>query len=328
MRTSDPSQLEQVEFYAQDLGFLKDAGYNVRIVTRVRGLLTDILKHGIPDLYFCWWWTWAAFPVALSRILRRPSIITGTFNHHLYRSRPLRQRALISFAARASSANLFVSQMERDKVIQMIYSIDRPLVSPHCVDTEVYRPDGARDPDLLFQLVWMADGNSVRKCAAQSIRALSLLSGERPNLKLVIAGERGDDYPSLRALANELGIGDRVTFPGRITREEKVRLLQRCAVYLQPSLFEGFGLAAAEAMSCGAPVITSNVGAVREVCGEAVRYVDGSNPNDIANEIRFLLDRPGQRAELGQSARRRIAELFSPERRRRDIAATIHAIRC
>jgi glycosyltransferase involved in cell wall biosynthesis len=172
----------------------------------------------------------------------------------------------------------------------------------------------------------MADGNSVRKCAAQAIRAVALLSGERPNLKLVMAGERGDDHPALSALVNELGLGDRVTFPGRITLDEKVLLLQRCAVYLQPSLFEGFGLAAAEAMSCGAPVITSDVGAVREVCADTVRYVDGSNPDDIATEVRFLLDRPVEREILGQSARRRIVELFSPERRRRGIAATIQEI--
>ena len=72
---------------------------------------------------------------------------------------------------------------------------------------------------------------------------------------------------------------------GEITVDHKVLLMSKSAIYLQPSYFEGFGLAAAEAMSFGACVVTCDVGAVREVCGDAAIYVA---PGDIAGFVDAL----------------------------------------
>jgi glycosyltransferase involved in cell wall biosynthesis len=324
-RVSDPSQIQRVEFYAQDVQFLKDLGYSVRIVTRVR----DLLRARPADLYFCWWWTWAAVPVALARALRRSVVITGTFNHHLFDDRPVRQRQLIRFAARHASANIFVSQIERDHVAEML-EVHNPSVSPHTVDVGRYRPlEGgivARDKQLLLTSCLMHNGNSIRKCVAEAIRAFALLAAHAPRLRLIVLGQRGNDYPDLARLADALGVGEKVEFPGMVSQEEKIRLMQRCGIYLQPSRFEGFGVAGLEAMACGAPVVTSPVGAVPEVGGDAVVYVDGTDPTALAAAIRTLLQDEKGRQDYGRAARERAVALFSPARRRHDLANVLKAL--
>jgi glycosyltransferase involved in cell wall biosynthesis len=208
-------------------------------------------------------------------------------------------------------------------------SARRPSRSPHTVDIDKYHPPedkSARDSELLLQVAWMTGGNSYRKCVGESIRAFALLAAERPSLRLVVAGERGSDYSGYAELTADLGISDRVSFPGRVTREEKIRLMQSCAVYLQPSRFEGFGLAGVEAMSCGAAMVTSDVGAVREVCGDAVLYADGTSPDDIARQTALLLDRPEERCRLGAAARRRVETLYAPGRRRQDLQKVLESV--
>lgn len=297
----------------------------MRIVTRIR----DLPRGPIHDLYFCWWWTAAAAPIALARSFSKPSIVTGTFNHHVYAQRPLYQRKVIAWAASHATANVFVSDLERTAVTSMI-SVARPSVSPHTVDTTIYAPnakgDSERDPNLLVSVVHLGGGNSIRKCVAESIRALARLAESRPDIRLVVAGERGSDYPGLARLAGELGVGECVSFPGRVTREEKISLMQRCAVYLQPSTFEGFGLAGLEAMSCGAPVVTSAVGAVPEVGGDVVVYVNGEDPEAIAAAVGNLLDEPARREAMGLAARARAVREFSPQRRLGDLANVLRTI--
>jgi glycosyltransferase involved in cell wall biosynthesis len=321
-RVRDPKLLDLVEFYAQDLEILRRLGYRVHIVSRLR----DLARAPIPSLYFVWWWTYAAFPVALARVARRPVVITGAFDVFDFPARPAYQRQLIAFAARHATANVFVSQLERREVPRRL-KVASPQMSPHVVDETVYRPDGERDPDLLVSFVLMDRGNSVRKCTVSSIEALATMLATRPTLRLVIGGKKGSDHPQLAALAERLGVGDRVEFPGLVSREDKLRLLQRCAVYLQPSRFEGFGLAGLEAMACGAPVVTSPVGAVPEVGGDAVEYVDGDDPSAIAGATLSLLGDPCRAANLGARARARAVEHFSMARRTTDLRAILDQAR-
>ena len=72
---------------------------------------------------------------------------------------------------------------------------------------------------------------------------------------------------------------------GLISDKKKLNLYRTCVAYVQPTLYEGFGLAIAEALSCGAQVITSLNGAVEEVSGGFAFYVDPKNPVDIKKTL-------------------------------------------
>lgn len=97
-------------------------------------------------------------------------------------------------------------------------------------------------------------------------------------------------------------------------------------MYLQPTLHEGFGLAIAEAMSCGVPVITSKVAAVPEIVGDTGIYVDQNDPKEIAEAVKELLSNPEKREKLGKLARERIRNNFTYEIRKRKIENVVKRV--
>jgi glycosyltransferase involved in cell wall biosynthesis len=116
---------------------------------------------------------------------------------------------------------------------------------------------------------------------------------------------------------------DSVEFPGVISREQKISLMQHCKIYVSPSWYEGFGLTILEAMSCGAPVISSPVGAVPEVVGDAGLLVDGTSPEAIADAVNRYAEDATLREEVGRRGRIRAETEFPYSRRKRDLAKVI-----
>lgn len=82
-----------------------------------------------------------------------------------------------------------------------------------------------------------------------------------------------------------------IRYLGRVSDEELVRLYNQAVCFIFPSLYEGFGLPPIEAMSCGCPVLVSDIPVLHEVCGDAAIYFDPYDPNDIRKVIlQFLAD--------------------------------------
>jgi len=115
------------------------------------------------------------------------------------------------------------------------------------------------------------------------------------------------------ALIEDLGISDRVTFLGRMPVEELVRLYNEHEVLVSPSLYEGFGLPAAEAMACGTAVVATTAGAFPETIapGETGILVPPADARALADAIEALLENPEQRAAMGAAGVRRMQEQFS-----------------
>ena len=309
-KTEDPSILERVDFYAQDLRILKSLGYDVRVATRPGELVAA-------DLYFAWWWTWAFLPVAYAQARRRPAIVTGTFDLWMFHERPRVHRLLHRFSLRSASANVFISELELAAVSSK-FTTNNSLYVPLGVDTNRLVPSAESRDSFILTIAGsgMDQGNSARKCIGEIIRAAPLIRREHPDMRFVIVGKKGSDFPALQAIARDVHAESYIEFPGVVDEGEKISLLQRCRAYLQPSRHEGFGLSVLEAMSCGAPVVTNAVGALPEVGGDAVCYIPDQSPASIAKTMNALLADPGAQRELSLRARQRAVGLFSQERRR------------
>lgn len=96
--------------------------------------------------------------------------------------------------------------------------------------------------------------------------------------ELVLAGGKGWFYQEVFRLIENLGLSDSVRFVGYVPREDLPTLYSAAAVFVYPSLYEGFGLPPLEAMACGTPVVTSNASSLPEVVGDAGIMVD---PRDV-----------------------------------------------
>lgn len=228
--------------------------------------------------------------------------------------RPLgwdRRRAL----ARAT-VRLAISQYTVERARPFVPDLDGVRVLPLALEERP--PEGAVDLDLIAHLGTgflltvgrMASGERY-KGHDQVLEALPRIPGAR----LVVAGD-GDDRPRLAARAHDLGLKARVTFTGFVSEATLAELYRRAAVFVMPSLGEGFGLVYLEAMRAGKPCVAARGSAADEVVahGETGFLVDRDDPQELESALRRLLDSPDLARRLGEAGRRRWREHFSLER--------------
>jgi glycosyltransferase involved in cell wall biosynthesis len=137
------------------------------------------------------------------------------------------------------------------------------------------------------------------------VRALALVDpAVRP--RLVVTGSHGED--PLRAVVDELGLGDRVELRGWVEPEELAELYSRATVMAMPSFCEGFGLPVLEAMMSGIPVILSDIPVFHEIAGDAALYFDPYSLPSIAEAITQAVTRPELLETLVERGHRRAAQ--------------------
>ena len=142
------------------------------------------------------------------------------------------------------------------------------------------------------------------------LEALTLLPED---VVLVVIGA-GPRLPSLVGQARRLGISDRVRFCARVSDEDLPRYLSLADVFVFPSQnrLEGFGLAVAEAMAAGLPVVTADMPGVREVIepGREGLLAEPLIANDLATQVRRLVDDPALARRMGAAGRQRAEERY------------------
>jgi glycosyltransferase involved in cell wall biosynthesis len=129
------------------------------------------------------------------------------------------------------------------------------------------------------------------------IEAFKKLQIDRPELRLVLAGKKDDNYQKIERVVAAQGTKN-VAFTDYVSEGQLRWLYEHCAAYVFPSLSEGFGLPGLEAMAHGAPVISSNATCLPEIYGDAVYYFDPVNIDDMAKKIGEVLDSERLRQEL------------------------------
>ena len=170
-------------------------------------------------------------------------------------------------------------------------------------------PPGVTEPFVL------AVGNvEPRKNLERLVDAFAALaSGGTFSGQLVIAGKQTGRAESVGRAVRNHGLERRIVFTGYLTEAELNGLYNRAALFVYPSLYEGFGLPPLEAMRCGCPVVASNASAMPEVLGDAALLVDPRSSPAIAQAMEAVLTRTELRQALREKGRRR-AERFSWEK--------------
>jgi glycosyltransferase involved in cell wall biosynthesis len=213
-------------------------------------------------------------------------------------------------AARQFPIAIAPSQSSADDAVREFKLRPEQLtVVPIGVDTDVFRPLGERVPG---RVVAMCSADVPLKGLSVLLRAMHALPADVA-AELIVVTKPTTGGPTEKLVA-ELGIGWRVQFVSGLTEQAVANLLASAEVMCVPSLYEGFSLPAAEAMSAGTPLIASDAGALPEVVGR-----DGGSgilvpPGDhatLARTLAELLADPARRAAIGANARARALERLS-----------------
>ena len=177
------------------------------------------------------------------------------------------------------------------------------------IDTAVFRPlkDVPRRPQRLMAT---ASADAPLKGLRYLLLAYARLLEKRPDLELLLVS-KPQPGGKTEQLVHRLGLADRIRFVSGISTEQMVRYYAEATVAVVPSIYEGFGLPAGEAMACGVPVVSTDGGALPEVVGDAGVIVPAKNADALATAIDDLLADPARRAELAARGRSRILERFS-----------------
>lgn len=143
---------------------------------------------------------------------------------------------------------------------------------------------------LVNSFILAIAGTDPRKNTVRIVEAYAQLPQQlRSSCQLVLIGCSHGQQMRLRRLSSELKIAEGVVLTGFVSEEDLVALYNSAEMLVYPSLYEGFGLPVLEAMSCGTPVVTSPVGAIPEVGGDAVVWVDPLDSKAISNGMQRVL---------------------------------------
>jgi glycosyltransferase involved in cell wall biosynthesis len=175
-----------------------------------------------------------------------------------------------------------------------------------------------------FVLLWLGILMPHRRLQ-DAIEAVSILAQREVNVKLLLAGS-DRYYPqycdSLKRLANELGIHDRVAFAGKIADEEIRDFYCACDVFLFPNEHQTWGLAVMEAMACGSPVVVSQGAAVHEVLtdNENALLFPARMPKALAEKIELLATQPEVFRKIAQAGMTLVRTTYTWDRFSNEIA--------
>ena len=197
-----------------------------------------------------------------------------------------------------------VSEFAADDISRE-FIVDRSKfrVVPNGIDVEHFRPlpGVERDPN---RLIVTNSADTPLKGLYYLLHAVAEIKKTR-KVKLTVIGQP-KKHGIIERLVRDLDLGDTVTFTGRVDDEEFLRQYAMASIAVVPSLYEGFGLPAGEAMACGLPVISTNGGALPEVVGDAGVIVPKGDSDALAAAITDLLDNPDKAAEVGRRGFERV----------------------
>ncbi|HYP18990.1 MAG TPA: glycosyltransferase family 1 protein, partial [Chloroflexia bacterium] len=238
--------------------------------------------------------------------------------------------AMTGWSARHASHVIAVSDSTRQDVIDLLGVRPSRVTTVHNGVGEQFKPLDAAERSA-FQAQQGIVGRTIlyvgtlepRKNLPMLIRAFARLSEDPAfeDVKLYIGGSKGWYYEEIFATAERLGLtqSGRVTFLGRVPDEQLPLWYNVATVVAYPSLYEGFGLPALEAMSCGTPVLASNASSLPEVVGSGGLLLDPADDAAWLDALRAVLSDDALRADLAGKALKQAAA-FSWTRSARETA--------
>ena len=302
-------------WYVDEINMLKSI-YNVDVNTSV-----SKIKHN-SDLYISWWGQRSIPSVLIAKLNNKNSIVIagGTCVSKMktiygYNSRNVFKRLLIKLTLMLCTHIVTVSEYNKKELLELIgdkYN-KKTTVIYHCVSDEYFgESDEADNNEKYFLIISVLEKDNIkRKCINECIEAIYLLKEKFPHIKLIIAGHKDNGYDDLNNLIKSKGLESNVSLIGSISEADKIKYLKNAYCYLQPTYHEQFGVALAEAMACGCPVISTNTTAVPEVVGNTGILIDRNDSEKIAQAIEKIYNDHPLREELSLKARERAKRLFN-----------------
>ncbi len=270
--------------FSEQLGFLK----------QIKGLEPDLVH----------------FVMAQQPILYRGKVVTTindlttlkfrnpAKNKYVFMTKQQVYKYLNKIVTRKSVSIITFTEYVKDAVARFAHINSREITVTYLAAdeiTELTKPvEGIGEDDKFIMYV----GRPLpHKNLEKLVSAFTMLKETHPDLKLVLAGRKDTLYKRIKRSIESAGLTD-IIFTDFVSEGQLKWLYEYTAAYVFPSLSEGFGLPALEAMMHGAPVVSSDATCLPEVYGEAAEYFNPHDPFEMASAIARVIDNPSRSKEL------------------------------
>ncbi len=297
--------------------FRSESIFPLKVLSRATVTINSILRYN-PDIIITSGKRIGMLVWGVTRLYRCPYMVVGHGTEFGTKSRW--ERFLLRRTLRSAAMIAAVSKYTWRQIETIAKCTLRGTVIPNGANSEKFRVLSDSEKSQFIQENFSGDdyrlltvGNvSERKGQEVVIRALPAILREVPNVRYVMVG-LPTIQAKLAAIAEELGVFDRIDFVGKIDDEKLVGYMNRCDLFVMTSVrtdegdFEGFGIAVVEAALCGTPAVVSNDSGLMEaiVAGETGIGVPENNPEATAKAIISLLNDRDKRMKMGLAARDR-----------------------
>ena len=303
-------------------------------------------NYKIKKIEFLFYWTQIRFaaeiwkdmpdvlwmPMQTLPFVRKKSLKTVVTIHDLafkyfpdnFPKSDLRRLSLFSgYAIRNADKIIAVSRSTKNDILKFYPEIksEKIRVIYHGFDPDVFSASRDIEQESRVKKKLSIDGEYLlyvgaiqpRKNLVVLIEAFEEVKKMHPNIQLVLAGEKAWQWDEIVRKVSKSPYKKDIIMPGKLKFGDLGHLMRGAAVYVLPSLYEGFGIPVLEALASKIPVIAADNSSLREVGGESVIYFNAKKPSELATKIREVLSDDDLRQNLIQKGGEQIKK-FSWEK--------------
>ena len=273
-----------------------------------------------PDVIHAHWWFPSGVIGRVAGSVSRTPLVTTLHGTDVRMARKFAaSRPLMRSVLRSSAQVTTVSTWLASEVRELVAGVE-PSVAPMPVATERFGPGSSRELNRFL----FAGRLNRQKGLDHLLKAFAVMT--RPAM-LDVVGE-GNEAQSLRLLASQLGISDRVVWHGGVDQPALAKFYQKATAVVVPSVDEGLGLVAAEAQLCETPVVAFRSGGLTDVVqhGTTGILVTPGDTAELAHALDTVLSSPDHAGELGRAGRMFALSAFSPESAAKRYAAIYRTV--
>lgn len=301
-------------------------GRNVRSLKRILLLLRAVKtiaiehrKNRFDVIHAMWAGEPGVIAFLAGRFLRVPVVVTlgggelsGIREIGYGLQLPLISRLAVRFSLNRARKVTVASECMHQLCKDFISGSEEIEVIPFGIDPELFQLQMNHIDRTVKNILSVG---SLRPVKGHSIllHAMVEIVSKLPNVQLTIVGV-GPLEGDLKSMAEDLGISDKVTFAGSVEHHELPAYYARADVLALPSLHEGQGMVAVEALACGVPVVGTTVGILPDLPRDVCTTARPGDSKGLAECLLQVLNRADEREEVSASARRTVEEKYTIEK--------------
>ena len=309
------------KFYQIDIALLGDLGYDVSLSNRI----LDSLLFWKYDILFSYFYRYSFFAALFAKCLGKKTYFTGgidSLDADYVSTRSYRIQVLFfKLCYWISNSCIVVSQSDLKNIVKCLSSRKKLSYSEHAIDTRLFISDIPKE-NLFTSIVWMGnEGNVRRKGVDKALQVFAELKKipAFADYRFIIIGRKGEGVAFIQSIINKYGLNDSIELIGEVSEEEKIAFLKRSKYYFQLSLYEGFGLAALEALCASNILIHSGKGGLANPIykEQLVFNID----NDFDSEFSQLISKLTSFVPI--TSNDELLDYYNIQRRKEDFKAII-----